>query len=108
MTQPAGDQYELIPFEAVPFLPASGSQLLVSPATLVGGWSFRETTGAAQAEIQIFDGQTAQSVPYAFITLNAGQSVRDFCPTPGLFFRQGLFVALISGVVTGSVWVRLL
>lgn len=108
MTQPAGDQYELIPFEAVPFLPAAGSQSLVSLQTLVGGWSFKEVTGSAPAEIQIFDGNNNQTVPYAFITLNAGQSMRDFCPTPGLFFRQGLFVQLVSGVVTGSVWVRLL
>lgn len=107
MTDSVLETYEDIAFIAIPYVPAVTGGILVSKACLVGGWSFKETAGAP-AEIDVIDGGNAQSVPYAFITLNAGQSMRDILPAPGLFFRQGLFINAVAGAVAGSVWVRLL
>lgn len=71
---------------------------------IVTGWSFKETTGAATAEVWIVNGNNATGVPIAFITLLANQSVRDVLADNGVLCDLGLFVHVVSGSVQGSVW----
>ena len=70
----------------------------------VTGWSFKETTGAAPAELWLIDGNDANGNPFAFITLTANQSVRDVTNDAGLTVTTGLFVRVVSGSVQGSIW----
>jgi hypothetical protein len=72
--------------------------------SLVVGWSFKETTGTAPAECWLIDGNDANGQPFAFITLLAGQSVRDVVNDFGLNITTGIFVRVVSGSVQGSVW----
>ena len=89
----------------VPVPVTTQSQALFAGDSLVVGWSFKETTGAAAAELWLIDGNDANGMPFAFITLSAGQSTRDLTNDFGLNVTTGLFVRVVSGSVQGSVWV---
>lgn len=71
---------------------------------VVIGWSFKETTGAAPAEVWLVDGNDATGNPFAFLTLSAGQSRSDEVAGPGLCLTTGLALKVISGSVQGCVW----
>ena len=94
--------------EAAPVLPVSiptgQSGVVLGGPALLFGWSLRESTGAAPAQLDVYDGadQTGQLV--ATITLTAGQSTRDWLGLPGLYCRRGLYVNAVSGSVTGVLW----
>lgn len=77
----------------------------IAGAVLVGGWSFRETTGAAPAELQLWDGGPTGGNVIAEIVLAANQSIRDLAPGLGLSTRSALTVNVIAGSVRGSIWV---
>jgi hypothetical protein len=100
-------------WEAVPGGPIT--RLVPIPATtvsvpifagnsLITGWSFKEATGAAPAECWLIDGNDIGGQPFAFITLLAGQSIRDLTAYWGVNCTTGLFLRVISGSVQGSVW----
>jgi len=60
------------PVIAVPVATTSASQLLVSRNVYLMGWSFRETTGAAAAVAELFDGAGTGGVLAAVIDLTGG------------------------------------
>lgn len=79
--------------------------LLAGGLTLIVGWSWIETTGAAAAEFNLVDGTGAGGALVAPISLSSGQSTRDLIPHPFLACHSGLFLDMVSGSVRGSVWV---
>jgi len=94
--------YPLLPFP-VGVLSSPGQQI-ASGDVYLAGWSFRETTGAAAALVELFDGSNTGGVMIATIGLAAGESIRDTVGGHLLVVRNGLFVSVPSGIVTGSLW----
>jgi hypothetical protein len=86
---------------------APGQAVEIGGAQLVMGWSLRETTGAATATVEVFDGQDTTGQLLASISLNPGQSIRDWLGPGGLETDIGVFVSVLSGSVRGAIWVRL-
>lgn len=81
------------------------SDVLVGGASYVLGWSLREATGGAGAQVELYDGTSTDGMLAATITLAANESTRDLIPAPGLLFDVGLFVDVSGGEVAGSLWV---
>lgn len=71
---------------------------------LLGGWSFLETTGAAVALIELWDGGAPGGETVAVIALAAGASADRTCPGLGLLIRSGLTINVLAGSIRGSAW----
>lgn len=69
------------------------------------GWSIKEATGAAAAELDLLDGTNVDGNLLFPITLAAGESSREWFGPSGISFGVGLFTQLVSGSVTGTVWI---
>jgi hypothetical protein len=87
--------------------PATGSQKVLGPGSLLMGWALLETGGVAGATVEVWDGQDATGQLLVPITLLAGQSTRDWLAGDGVLSQSGLFLNVVSGTVRGVVWVRL-
>lgn len=72
--------------------------------TLLTGFSFIETTGAAVAEVDILDGNNAAGALAAPVSLLAGQSTRDTFGAHGLYFQSGPYLRLVAGSIRGALW----
>lgn len=95
----------LLPARAVAF-PASAADRSIETGSLwVTGWSIKESTGAAPAECWLMDGGDVNGSPVAFVTLLAGQSVRDLVAQWPLQFQVGVWLHVVAGSVQGAVWV---
>lgn len=86
----------------------AGSTLtpLAGPRVYLGGYAFAEATGAANAQINIINGQDINGPVIIPVTLNPGQSVRDHFGEHHLLFESGCTVNVVVGSVSGSVWLR--
>lgn len=82
--------------------PFAASGLVLGGQTLLGGFSITETTGAAGATVDLFDGESAGGILIARIALLAGESTRDALPYPGLHCRGGLFANVVAGAITAT------
>lgn len=75
---------------------------------VVYGFAVKETTGAAPAEVQLWNqspqGGGFDAVP---ITLSANESRSEWYGPHGIEFNQGLNAVLASGAVVGSVFVHI-
>lgn len=88
-------------------IPVSAAPAMVAPlagALRLGGWSFLETTGAATALVELWDGGQTGGETVAVIELLAGATDGRTCPGLGLYIDSGLTVAVLAGSVRGSVW----
>lgn len=72
-------------------------KLLISFAGLLTGWSVRETSGTAAADLQAYDGRDSGGQLLATIGLASGGSSALSMALPGWPFRTGLYVAAGSG-----------
>lgn len=88
-------------------VPATGSQKVLGGPGLLMGWSFLESTGAAGATVEVWDGGDTTGQLVTAISLVAGESTRDWLAGDGILLQVGLFVNVISGSVRGALWVRL-
>ena len=110
------------PLPAVPQLVTTGLPLRIRPSNVqtlaagasvqvysrqarLYGWALLEATGAAAAEVVLYDGFDATGPILADITLAADQSTRDYFGYSGLWADAGVFVKCISGSVRGTVWI---
>lgn len=71
----------------------------------LAGWSLRETTGAAVAQVDLIDGGDANGVMVGSIALAAGGAITATMGGHLLVIRSGLFLAVNAGSVTGALWV---
>ena len=83
-------------------LPAA-SQAISGRAGRLMGWSVRETSGTATATFRLWNTTTASGVKVATVSLNAGESSRDYLPA-AVDCEGGLYFELVSGALEGSVW----
>lgn len=81
----------------------AASVTLAAGDALVWGWSVKEAAGAA-AEVWLVDGNDANGNPFAFITLAAGESIRDLLGGRALWVQSGIVARVVSGTVQVSVW----
>lgn len=84
---------------------ASITGQVVAGECLLSGFTFAETTGAAAATVDLFDGGGTGGQFIARIALTPGQSQRDLLPWPGVHCEVGLFVNVVAGTVLGAAWV---
>lgn len=87
-------------------VPATGSQQVLGGPSLLMGWSFLESTGAAAATVEVYDGYGAGAQLVTAISLSAGQSTRDWLGPHGIYCSEGLFVNVVAGSVRGALWAR--
>lgn len=84
-------------------VPVAASVLVAGRRSLVNGFSFTETTGAASASVQLITGQSANGIVVATINLAISESAREYIPWPFILFKYGVFVNVVSGSIIGSV-----
>jgi hypothetical protein len=77
---------------------------IVTGDVYLAGWSLRETTGAAVAQLDLVDGGDSGGVIVASIALAAGDSKVATFGGHLLTIQNGLFVAVNAGSVTGALW----
>lgn len=86
--------------------PLSGaSQPIRSGACLYGGFSIRETVGAA-AVVRIYDGLSAAGTLLDTISFAPLESAREnyvTCGSKGDVAEVGIYVSIVSGTVEGSI-----
>lgn len=69
------------------------------------GWAIRETSGSATAQLDIYNGAQASGDDIISIALAAGQSTREWFGPQGLELQIGYYPNLVSGAITGSVFI---
>ena len=89
----------------VPLPAASGVVVNTSGCLLAA--SVAESTGSAPAAYTLYDGSSSGGVPIMPVTLNANESIRDSWRHGVYHFRQGLYLNITLGAITGSVSVLL-
>lgn len=86
---------------------ATAGRSLVGQGGWLLGWCLAETTGAAVAVAALYDGQDATGQLLAYVAIPAGQTVAVPVSVLGSPFLSGLYLAVISGSVAGSVTIGL-
>src|SRR3954451_20490977 len=82
----------------------SGSGAARASNGIYRGFSFRNTSGAVAAQVDIYDNASAASGTLLdSIALAAGESAREWYDDGGLWVENGIYVNVVSGAVTGSV-----
>jgi hypothetical protein len=91
-----------------PFIIPANTTLFVANGrrSFLGGYGLAESTGAANAQLNIIDGQDANGRIVIPITLLPGQSVRDHFGQNHVYLESGCTIAIVSGAVSGSIWLR--
>jgi hypothetical protein len=67
------------------------------------GFSIRETSGTATAEVRIYDNTANSGTLLDTITLNADESAREWYGPQGIQYNTGIRVDVVSGAVEGSI-----
>lgn len=83
---------------------SGASQALITAPVRYNGFSIRETTGTTAATVVLWDSASAASGPILDeITLQGGQSAREYYADNGVEAAFGVFVQVVSGAVAGSI-----
>lgn len=96
---------DVTPWLDLPARPVNYNQA-VGGFVLLMGFSLKETTGTAIAELDLYNGTDTSGLDVYPITLAAGQSTADNFAPGGLLFPSGLFPSVVSGSVKGSLWIK--
>lgn len=92
------------PSQKFPFNLTATSVVLMSGAGVLLGWSLTESTAAAAATVDIYDGPVVASGLLASVTLSTGQSTRDLWAPNGIELRNGLTVNVSAGAALGTLY----
>lgn len=84
----------------------TASRLLAQGRWIVYGWSFRETTGAAAAIWELYDGYDDTGELVASTGLAQATSDSQALMDVGVLMERGVYLNVVSGSITGSVWAR--
>lgn len=96
----------IAPVLSFPILTTAANVNLLSTSCLLHGLTLRETTGGAPADIDILDGNDANGSVLVTVTLDPGQSIRDFLSSAGILSQAGPFLRVNAGSVRGAMWYR--
>lgn len=75
----------------------------VSGKCILFGYSFRETSGAAGATIQLLNGADATGLEVVGVQLNPSGAARDWFGPQGIRTDVGIF-PVVTGSVKGAIW----
>lgn len=87
-----------------PITAITSAGTVVSGASLLRGWSLKESTGSATAACDIYDGDGTNGLLVATITLRTNESTREVIPGGGIEIRTGLYYVVVAGTIKGSLW----
>jgi hypothetical protein len=85
--------------------PLTTSAILLSGRGILKGWAFRETTGAAVATLNLWDGTANNGLMVAPLGLASAGHESIWLGELGVSFTRGLFLEVIAGSVVGALWV---
>lgn len=85
--------------------PLTTSQVLLSGRGVLKGWAFRETTGAAVATLNLWDGTSNAGLMVAPLGLASAGHESIWLGELGVSFTRGLFVEVTAGSIVGALWV---
>lgn len=91
---------------AVPVNAGGGSGVLLGMGGVLLGWSVRESTGAAAAGFDLYDGHDATGSLLGTCALAAGAESQRTLFSEGVDVTAGLYLSVTSGAVHGVVYVR--
>lgn len=95
----------MLPPAAVLPIPATSADLtLLTGAFILRGWNFGETTGAAAATANLYDGTATGTVLVASIFLASGTSTTTRGSDAGIIVRTGLYLDMLSGSLSGAIY----
>lgn len=83
----------------------AASVLIVAREVIFYGFSLREATGLASADVDLIHGAAAGGTVIATVALNAGESIRDNYGGHRLTLPRGLSLKVNAGSVRGAVLV---
>lgn len=86
------------------FAATQADVILATGLWIVTGWSFVETTGGADASLEVLDGRAPDSTFVGAVNLTQGESTRDLMGANGVACHVGVFVHVLAGTVKGAVW----
>lgn len=89
---------------SLPFGPTTQDVALSSSLLIVRGWAFKETTAAAPAVVELYDGSGANGELIVPVDLLEAESTRDWLSGSGIGAYSGLFLHVVSGTVKGAIW----
>lgn len=95
----------MVPAQSIVVPTTTTGLIVVQGLGAVKGWALKETTGAAPAVANLWDGTANNGLLIAPINLAANESTRDWFGELGVSFVRGLFVEVTSGSVSGALWV---
>lgn len=110
-TGPAGAVFEIdlpTPGPARPiFVPSGGANhLIIGTRAILYGYSLKETTGSSAAEVEVLTGNDDTGTIIAVIELASGVSDTQWFGDMGVLADSGIFLKMVNGSVTGSIWAR--
>lgn len=85
------------------FSTSSVGVLIISGDALGVYFNVTESSGAAPAQVEFFDGMDSKGTSLGVINLAAGTSVQDNWGPYGVYCTRGLFMNVNSGAVFGTV-----
>lgn len=100
------NQIRLRPVVPRPFVATGSDFVLVSRPCMLAGWSFRETTGAATATAELYDGSNTTGRVAAEQQVASGGTASQMIFSDGLFCEGGVFMHFVSGSLVGCIYVR--
>lgn len=85
--------------------PLTTGAIIVSGRGVLKGWGFRETTGAAVATLNVWDGTANNGLLIAPLSLASAGHEAIWLGELGVSFTRGLFVEVTAGSIVGALWV---
>lgn len=92
------------PAQVLPVADTSASTTVWVGAGILHGWAFYNASAASRAVITLNDGIGGPTI--VPVSLTAGQSTRDWLSGTGVQIVTGLYLTVVSGAVSVSLWFR--
>lgn len=82
-----------------------GGVIVVQGRGVLKGWAFRETTGAAVATLNLWDGTNNAGLLLSPLGLASAGHESIWLGEQGVSYTRGLFIEVTAGSVIGALWV---
>lgn len=94
------------PVQPVPVNTTIADVALVKTAADLCGWSLVETTGAAKASVELYDGADTTGELLGEVALASGASDTQWFGFAGVRCTRGVYVHVTAGSVKGALYLR--